>query len=847
MKKNAIVFSLFLLLYSLNTSYAQTIVRGSIKDAATHEPLQSVSVYFKGGKGVISSLDGSYTLSTFNDKLTVVQFSYVGYKTISKTIIADREQEINIELQLADTKRNVIVKTNKRGKYTNKNNPAVELIRKVIENKSKNRLSAYDYISYEQYEKMEVSLTNTPEKLMNNKVFRNFKFVFENKDTTKLIGKAMLPMYMEEKLSQKYFRTNPEKNKTYILGEKKVNYGDYVDAAGISSYLGRLYEDIDIYQNNISLLTNQFLSPISDMAPTFYRFYIADTIEKDGIKLIRLNFTPRNLNDLLFRGTMFITLDGNYSVQKLNMSVSKNANLNFINELKVNQDFEKGPDGRYHVTMTNVIAELTVRKGAKSGVVEERTVSLKNFTINQPGPDSVYTGESVVRLNDPDKVSEAFWLQHRSPQLNEVEEKVYTNIDSLRNLVSYKRIMDIAILISSGYKSIGPYDIGPVAAFYSFNPVEGFRLRFGGRSTARFSKSIYFENYIAYGFVDEKWKYFVAGSYSFNHTSIYSFPHNFLRLSYQYDTEIPGEEMQFVSEDNFLLSFKRGKNDKWLYNNIFKAEYEKEIGKDFRYTAGFKNWKQTPAGVITYLKPDGPGLKTIPNLTTTELSASIRWSPHQEFYQGKVYRTPIINKYPVFNFRYIAGIKGLVNGEYTYHNLNLSVNKRFFLSFLGISDVLLEGGYIFGNVPYPLLTIHRANQTYSYQLNAYNLMNFMEFVSDRYAALNIDHYFNGFIFNKIPLLRKLKLREVITGKILYGGIRDENNPAINSSTFKFPVDKESGLPTTYVLNKTPYIEVSAGIMNIFRLLRVDFVKRLTYLDHPDISKWGIRTRIKIDF
>jgi len=579
----------------------------------------------------------------------------------------------------------------------------------------------------------------------------------------------------------------------------------------------------------------------------FYRFYIADTITIDETKLIRLNFTPRNLNDLLFRGTIFVTLDGNYGVQKITMGISKHANLNFVKQLEVNQNFEKGIDGRYHLITTNTTIEFSLTKGAKGGIAGERTVSLKNFTINKPVPDSVFTGPSVVTIGNPEKTSDTFWIQHRQPQLSVIESKVYTNIDSLQNMTSYKRFMDIATLLLAGYKNFGSYKVGPINAFYSFNPVEGFRLRLGGRTTPKLSPSIYFENYAAYGFKDLKLKYFLSGTYSFNHKSIYSYPLNYLKLSYQYDTKIPGQELQFVQEDNFLLSFKRGKNDRWLYNNILKADYVREFGKDFSYTFGFKNWKQTPAGVISYVKPDGEGFKTIPHLTTTELSVQLRWSPHQQFYQGKVFRTPIINKYPIFNLRYITGIKGLMKGEYNYHNLNLSMNKRFYLSQLGFSDVLIEGGYIFGKIPYPLLTVHRANQTYSYQLNSYNMMNFLEFVSDRYAALNIDHYFNGFIFNKIPLLKKLKLREVITAKIIYGGVRDENNPDLNSSIFKFPVDKETGLPTTYTLNSCPYIEVSAGIMNIFKLIRVDFVKRLSYLNHPEVTEWGIRTRVKMDF
>ena len=844
--RKRLVFSLLSLLTFIS-AFSQTAIHGIVRDATTQQPLQSVSIYFKGGRGVTSAADGSYSLTDISNKSTVVVFSYVGYKTISKTVAPNKEQTLDAALQVAEG-NNVTVKTNKRGKYSNRNNPAVDLIRRVIDNKDKNKISSYNYVQYEQYEKMEMSLTNKPEKLLNNKLFKNYRFILENQDTATLEGKALLPVYLEENLSQKYYRKNPEKTKTYVLGNKKVNFGDYVDNAGISTYLKRLYENVDVYQNNISLLSNQFLSPIADMAPTFYRFYIRDTVEKEGIKLIRLSFSPKNLNDLLFKGTIFVTLDGNYSVQKINMSISKHANLNWVRQLAVNQDFEKGPDGRFHVIMSKTMAEFALTKGAKGGVLGERTVSYKNFIINKPANDTVYRGDELVQLGSSANTPDSFWVQHRSPQLTETESKVYSNIDSLQNMRSYKRFMDIATLVLAGYKSAGPgYEVGPVSAFYSFNPVEGFRLRAGGRSTPKFSKSIYFENYVAYGFKDEKFKYFLSGTYSFNHKSIYGYPLNYLKVGFQHDTKIPGQEIQFVQEDNFLLSFKRGNNDKWLYNDIFKAEYVREFAKNFSTTLGFKNWKQTPAGSITYVKEKGFEKTTIPDVTTSELSAEFRWAPHEQFYQGKVYRTPIFNKYPIFRFRYTAGIKGLMNGEYNYENLNLNIQKRFYLSQLGYTDVSAEGSYIFGKVPFSLLSIHHANQTYSYQLNSYNMMNFMEFVSDRYVAVNADHYFNGFLFNKVPLLKKLKLREVIAAKVLWGGVRDENNPAINNDLFKFPVDAKTGVPTTYSLGSTPYVEVSAAVANIFKLLRVDVVKRVTYLDHPDISKWGIRTRFKFDF
>jgi len=845
--RNRLILML-MLLAGTTYGFSQTVIKGVVRDAGTQQPIQSVSVYFKGGKGVTTDAEGNFTISTTNEKYTVLLFSYVGYKPVSKNVMPNREQDMIVYMDVADAKRNVTVKSSRRGKYSNKNNPAVELIRRVIDNKDKNRITNYDHVSYEQYEKMELMLTKTPEKLMNNRFLKNFKFVFQNNDTTKIQGKAMLPMYLDETISQHYYRKNPEANKTFILGEKKVDFKEYLDVEGISSYLDRLYEPIDVYENNISLLTNMFLSPIADMAPTFYRFYIRDTTEIDGTKLIRLDFSPRNLTDLLFKGTLFVTLDGNYSVQKLVMSISKHANLNFVREVHVNQDFAKGPDGRYHAVMTNTIVEYAITKGAQSSIVGERLVTLKNYKINEPAPDSVFKGPAVVKLFKEDqKQADSFWMQHRTPPLSEAEAKVYTNIDSLTNLKSFKTFMDIATLLLAGYKSFGPYEVGPVNAFYSFNPVEGFRMRVGGRTTPKFSPNIYLENYVAYGFKDMKWKYFLSAAYSFNKTSIYSYPNNFVRLSYQRDTRIPGQELQFVVEDNFLLSFKRGKNDKWLYNDIYKAEYVKEFGKEFGYTIGFKNWKQTPAGVIKYVKEVPVGLITVPDITTSELSAELRWSPHQQFYQGKRFRVPIVNKYPILRLRYIAGIKGLANGEYNYHNVNLNIEKRTFLSQLGYSDVVFEAGYIFGKIPYPLMTVHRANQTFSYQLGSYNLMNFMEFVSDHFIAVNLDHKFNGFFFNKIPLFKKLKWREVVSAKVLYGGVRDENNPELNRGTLKFPVDDETNKPTTYTLNKEPYVEVSAGIMNIFKIIRLDFVKRLTYLDHPNVTQWGLRSRVRLDF
>ncbi len=822
------------------------IVTGTVKDSSTGTAISNVSVYFRNSHGVRSDSAGAYYLQSDN-RVTWIEFSIVGYKKVRIPIRQDTGTLVFDVLMhpLYNELGGVVITRKNKARYTNKNNPAVELIRNVIDHKSENRMEGFSTSSYEKYEKLQVSLSNLSEKLKKNRLTKKFGFVFDNADTTKIEGKAIQPVYMEETISKNFYQKKPERNKTIITAQKKVDYGEFIDSRGVSAYLNRLYEDVDIYSNNLSLLTNQFLSPVADMAPTFYMYFIKDTVQLDGDTLIRMYFSPRNPNDLLLRGTLYITLNGKYAIQRVNILVSKYANINFVRELKINQNFEKGDNGRYHVSKSDMIADFGLSK-AGGGFVGERSVSYKNFKTDIPIPDSVFEGPRTVIEPGALARSDSFWQGGRHDTLTRSEAKVYENIDSLKRMPSFKRTLDIATLLLAGYKTFGAVEVGPVSTFYSFNPVEGFRLRAGGRTTPKLSNRFYSETYAAYGFKDEKWKYFLSGTYSLNNKTIYDFPLHYLRASFQRDTKIPGQELQFVQEDNFLLSFKRGDNNKWLYNDIFRLDYVREFQNRLSYTLGIKYWKQAPAGKeFVYTKVNNGMENNIPDITTGELSVDLRWAPHEQFYQGKLYRIPIINKYPIFKFRYIAGVKGLFGGEYKYQNLNLNISKRFYLSQLGFTDVSVEGGYLVGKVPFPLLDIHRANQTYTYQINSYNLMNFLEFVSDHYASVSVDHYFNGFIFNKIPLLKKLKLREVITGKFLTGGLRDENNPNKSPGLLKFPVT--DGQTSTFTLNGAPYIEVSAGIANIFKLVRVDLVKRLSYLDHPNISPLGIRARVKFDF
>lgn len=838
--------SIFLLISQLLAG--QTTVNGTVTDATTHQPLASVSIQFKGSRrGATSGNDGKFTL-TSDGNFTQIQFSYVGYKPLYKTVQAGKTQTVEVELEISTEISNVTVKPHKV-KYRNKDNPAVELIRKVIDNKDSNQTKAYNSASYQQYEKMQLAISNMADKLQKSKLLHRFSFMLNDKDTTMLeAGRSTIPVYLEETLSQNYRRKNPDKKKQIILAEKRVDFGGYVDNAGIKTYLNYLYQDINVYDNNILLLNSQFLSPIAGAAPTFYMYTIMDTVQVNGDSLIKLNFDPRNPADLLFRGTMFITMDGKYAVKKINLTVSKYANLNWVREMHIAQQFQQDSlTSRYYLSKSEVNADFGLSKNKKAGgIYGERSISFKNFETGKPLADSLFDGESVVKLPQT-ATTDSFLVSNRHDSLSASEASVYKNIDSLVHMKSFRTVAGLIELVSSGYVKTGPLEFGPLATFYGYNPVEGLRIRFGGRTRIApyFSDKVQLEGYGAYGFKDQRFKYYGGITYSLTDRNIFQFPVKYIKFSYLNDTRVPGQELQLVNEDNTFLSFTRGINDRFLYNKTYRVEWQNEMKNHFTYNIIYKNWQQEAGGGLNYSRMEN-GIKIpISSITSSEIAAEFRWAPGEQFYQGKIYRVPIINKYPIFRWRLAAGISGFLGGEYSYKNLGMSVEKRFFLSQLGFIDAVAETGTTLGKVPYPLLTIHRANQTYAYFIRSYNLMNFLEFVSDHYASLNLDYKLNGFLLNKIPLVKKLKWREAISFKILTGGLRKENNPNVTPGLIEFSTT--NGVPNTYALGRKPYMEGSIGLLNVFKVLRLDVVRRFSYLNHPNVDKWGLRGWVRLMF
>ncbi len=848
--RNTYLYSLlfFVLLSSFQYSYSQksdkTVVNGLVVDAKTGLPLPGTNVFFeKTTIGTITDKEGKYSIEILipSDKIV---FSFIGYETESRKVSKGIDQTINISLKLSSITLDEVKVNPAKKSYKNKNNPAVELIQKVIDNKDVNRKEKYDYLEYKKYEKIQFALSNVTEKFKQRNLFGKFRIIFDNIDTTKRVGHNTLPLFIKESLSDHYYRKDPEATKEVIRAQKTINLDEYLDNKGVSANLDYLYQNINIYDNEILFLTNRFLSPIAKSAPAFYRYYIIDTLSVNNIKCVRLFFEPRNKSDFLFHGYLYITLDSSFAVRKIDMGINKNINIDWIQDITITQDFEQFEQKGWLLSKDEISIDFGILKNSL-GLFGERTLSYRDYKINEPIDEKIFKGPEKIERLEPLANRADFWESNRYLPLSKSEKGIYTTIDSVKKIPAFKRRMNLVMLFTTDFLNLGKIEIGPDDSFYSFNPVEGSRFRFGGRTTPDFSKKITFNGYAAYGLTDKIFKYNAGVTYSLTPRTIYVFPVKSIRISYQKDIKIPGQELQFSEGDNIFLSFKRGVNDKFLLNKTFRSEYLNEFENHFSYLVGYTFTRQSTEGNLHFNTNEFMSLTNdIKNINISEFYLNLRYAPNESFYQGKLYRDPFPNKYPVIQLKYAVGSKSIYN-DFNYMRLQLNISRRFYVSILGYSDVSFEAGKIFGKVPYPLLFVHRANQTYSYQKDSYNLMNFLEFVSDQYVSLNVDHCFNGFIFNKIPLLKKLKLREVVTCKVLYGGLGRINNPYYQSDLFKFPVNND-GVPLTYTLENKPYIEASVGVSNIMKIFRVDLIKRFTYLNHPNVSDIGVRIQFRFD-
>lgn len=855
-KKYIKSFLLFLLLGCCFTISAQNI-QGVVTDSLTNEPIPYLSVFYEGkGVGGITDNDGHYNVETRKgwNKLT---FSAVGYVTKVVNIIPGVTKTMNVKMRPDDIMLEEVVVKPKKEKYSRKNNPAVELMKKVIAHKNNNKLEENDYYQYNKYQKITMSLNDVTPEMLEKGIYKKMPFLKDQIEFCEETNKFILPISVDETASQKIFRKQPKTEKNIIKGMSSTGVNElFATGDMLGTVLKDVFTDVNIYDNDIRLLQYPFISPISSGdAISFYKYYIMDTTYVDKDKCFHLTFVPNNSQDFGFTGHLYVLADSSYTVKKCTMNLPKKSGVNFVDNMDIIQEFEQLPNGEWVLKTDDMIVEMTLMK-IMQGFQIRRTTRYSDYAFDELPQQLFKRKGAEIKEADAMMRGDDFWNQYRPVPLTQTESSMDMLVKRLEQMPGFKYVIFalkafIENFVETGTKKHpSKVDIGPVNTMISNNYIDGLRLRMSAQTTANLNPHLFFKGYYAYGFKDHRSKYMGEVEYSFNKKEYLprEFPKNSITFNYQYDVMSPTDKFLKTDKDNVFVSFKTSTVDQMSYVRNIALKYENETQFGLKTTVEMKHSKDEPTGGLAYITNDDK--KTlIPEIQTMEASLAFRYAPGETFINTKQRRIPVSFDAPVFTLSHTTGFKGVLGGEYNFNLTEVGIYKRFWFSSWGKIDMFVKGGAQWNKVPFPLLIMPAANLSYILQRETFNLINNMEFLNDRYASLDVTWDLNGKIFNRIPLLKKLKWREAIGFKMLYGHLTDKNNPLKHpgdSELFLFPT--RDGRPTSFVMNpKTPYMECSIGIHNIFKILHIDYVRRLNYLDHPDANKWGLRFMVMMTF
>ena len=849
-------FLLFLLLGCCISVSAQNI-QGVVTDSLTNEPIPYLSVFYEGkGVGSITDNDGNYKVETRKgwNKLT---FSAVGYVTKVVNIIPGVTKNLNVRMRPDDIMLDEVVVKPKREKYSRKNNPAVELMKKVIAHKKNNKLSENDYYQYNKYQKITMSLNDVTPEMLEKGMYKKMPFLKDQIELCEETNKFILPISVDETASQKIYRKHPKSEKTIIKGMSSTGVNElFATGDMLSTVLKDVFTDVNIYDNDIRLLQYPFISPISSSdAISFYKFYIMDTTFVDKDKCFHLTFVPNNSQDFGFTGHLYVLADSSYTVKKCTMNLPKKSGVNFVDNMDIIQEFEQLPNGEWVLKTDDMIVEMTLMK-IMQGFQIRRTTRYSDYAFDELPQQLFKRKGAEIKEADAMMRGDDFWNQYRPVPLTQTESSMDMLVKRLEQMPGFKYVIFVLKAFIENFVETGTkehpskVDIGPVNTMISNDYIDGLRLRMSAQTTANLNPHLFFKGYYAYGFKDHRSKYMGEVEYSFNKKEYLprEFPKNSITFSYQYDVMSPTDKFLKTDKDNVFVSFKTSTVDQMSYVRNIALKYENETQFGLKTTVEVKHSTDEPTGGLAYITNDDQ--KTlVPEIQTMEASLAFRYAPGETFVNTKQRRIPVSFDAPVFTLSHTTGFKGVLGGEYNYNLTEIGLYKRFWFSSWGKIDMFVKGGAQWNKVPFPLLIMPAANLSYILQRETFNLINNMEFLNDRYASLDVSWDLNGKIFNRIPLLKKLKWREAIGFKMLYGHLTDKNNPMKHpgdSELFLFPT--RDGRPTSFVMDpKTPYMECSVGIHNIFKILHIDYVRRLNYLDHPDANKWGVRFMVMMTF
>lgn len=819
--KNSIL-TLVLLFASISFMSAQTKVSGMVVDN-TDMPIPYANVVFKGSKiGVVSNEDGRFYIEA-PDNYDTLLVSFVGFPTKEVKLTKSVSYDFKIVLSEGKSLKEVVVYA---GKTSKKNNPALDILRKIWERRRKNGLKMFKQYQYDKYEKVEFDMNTIDSAMMKSKIFKGMEFVFKNVDTSRVTGKTYLPIFINESISEVYGDNQIKKTKEILKANKNSGLGN---GDGVNTFIKDLYNDFDIYDNYLNFFDKSFTSPLSRTGIDVYNYVLADTAVIDNKFCYNIVFYPRRKNELTFKGDFWVN-DTTFAIKKINMAVTKSANINWVKDIYIEQEFEVLNDSVFLPTRDYMMSDFALRKKEESkGIYGKRTTMYQNFKFNEKKPEKFYKEEINFIDNSVYNKDDNYWSENRFEKLNKDEQGIYKMLDTLKTVKKFQRMYNLVSILGSGYVEFKNFDYGPIFSTFGYNEVEGVRVRVGGRTYFGPNDTWRLQAYTAYGFEDNKFKYGFSGKWMVDKKN-----RIILSGGNRRDVEQIGASLTTTNDvlgRSYASSgvFTTGANGKLTNINLTTIAAEIEPAKNFTIQLGFSYRTLESASDTFSLDYFTDNTFTTINseVKQSEINLQFEYTPKRKTIGYGVERREVDSPYSRFFISYSQGLKGFIDSDFDYQKIQLYYKQPIIIGAIGRSNFTVELGKTFGQVPLGLLSVVPGNQTYFIIDNTFNNLNFYEFVADQYATINWQHNFQGKIFARIPGLRKLNLREIIGIKGVYGTVSDENK-AINAS----------GL--IYQSPEKPYWEYSAGIGNIFKVFRLDFAWRGNYRDVPDGNNFTVK-------
>ena len=837
---------------------AQDLIHGLVVDEATGEGVAMASVLYKNPK-VVAMTDamGHFTIRRIKGK--TLHISVVGYKSFSVDI-GDNTDKLFISLKQDVKALGEVTIKKKRTRYSRKNNPAVELMKKVIAHKKMTDLKQKDYYQFKKYQKLTLALNDVNPKLLENPKFAKYPWLINQVEVNEKTNKLTLPVSVDESVTQHIYRRSPHNEKDLVKGQKSSGVNDFFQTGDILNTAAKdIFTNVNIYDDQIRILQHPFTSPIGSGAISFYRYYIEDTLQIDRDSCIHLHFLPNNQQDFGFRGDLYVLKDSSYQVKRCELILPHQTDVNFVEDLRLTQEFTKLPTGEWVLSVDDMVVQMVIFDFLQKGVAI-RTTRLSDYSFDEI-PAQLFKGKEKTKY-DPDArmQDEAFWQENRKERLTKSEESMDTFLNSMRHTKGFGWVMTgLKVLmenfIETGEKS--KVDIGPIMSTVSHNFIDGLRLRAGAQTTANLSPHFFWKGYVARGMKSKKTYYNSVLTWSLNKKKYLpeEFPKRNISFLSTYDVMSPVDKFLTTDKDNVFTSFRWTKVDKMMFYNRQQLSLEREEVYGLRTVLSLKTEENEACGNMMFIPmkaateyarqkaidPLSPPPVSQP-IRTTELRAEIEYSPGALYVNSKVRRLKVNREAPILKLSHTVGLKGFLGGDYHYNYTEASIFKRFWLSSWGRIDTYTRAGVQWNQVPFIMLCMPATNLSYFSQKHTFQLITNMELMTDRFVSLDFNWDMQGKIFNRIPLIRKLHWREYIGAKILWGALSDKNNPFLaenaNSDILMLFPDE------TRVINpKVPYWEISLGIRSIFRFFQIEYVRRMNYND----NRFGPKNSIRLGF